>query len=80
MMAPILKKMTAEYEGRAAVIFIDVWEDASQGKKFKITTIPTQIFFDEQGKEVYRHQGFLAEEAIVDQFAQMGVKQPTKVQ
>ena len=78
MMAPILKKLTAEYAGRAAVIFIDVWEDASQGKKFKIATIPTQIFFDAQGEEVYRHQGFLSEEDIVGQFAKMGVKQPAK--
>jgi thioredoxin 1 len=74
MMAPILKKLTADYEDRAAVVFIDVWKDASQGKKFKISTIPTQIFFNEQGKEVYRHQGFLSEEAIVGQFAKMGVK------
>jgi thioredoxin 1 len=74
MMAPILKKLTADYEKRAAVIFIDVWKDASQGKKFKISTIPTQIFFNEQGKEVYRHQGFLSEEAIVGQLAKMGVK------
>ncbi|MDU9049840.1 MAG: thioredoxin family protein [Candidatus Electrothrix sp. Rat3] len=78
MMAPILKKMTAEYEGRAAVIFIDVWKDPSQSKKFKISTIPTQIFFDAQGKEVYRHQGFLSEEDIVSQFTKMGVKQPAK--
>ena len=78
MMAPILKKMTAEYAGRAAVIFIDVWEDPSQSKKFKISTIPTQIFFDAQGKEVYRHQGFLSEEDIVSQLTKMGVKQPAK--
>ncbi len=80
MMAPILKKMTDEYAGRAAVIFIDVWKDASQKKKFKISTIPTQIFFDAQGKEVYRHQGFLSEKDIISQFAKMGVKQLAKVQ
>jgi thioredoxin 1 len=78
MMAPILKKITAEYAGQAAVIFIDVWKDKSQGEKFKISTIPTQIFFDAQGKEVYRHQGFLSEEAIVGQLTKMGVKQPAK--
>ncbi|MCI5160808.1 MAG: thioredoxin, partial [Candidatus Electrothrix sp. AX5] len=50
MMAPILKKMTAEYEGRAAVIFIDVWKDPSQSKKFKISTIPTQIFLMHKAK------------------------------
>jgi thioredoxin 1 len=78
MMAPVLKKLTAEYEGRAAVIFIDVWKDTSQAKKFKISTIPTQIFFDAQGEEVYRHQGFLSEKDIVGQFVKMGVQQPAK--
>lgn len=51
MMAPILKKMTAEYAGRAAVIFIDVWKDKSQGEKFKISTIPTQIFLMHKAKK-----------------------------
>ena len=73
LMAPILKKMTAEYEGRAAVIFIDVWKDASQGKKFKISTIPTQIFYDKQGKEVKRHVGFLDKKSIVAMFDELGV-------
>ena len=74
MMAPILKKLTKEYEGKAAIIFIDVWEDKSQGSKFGIKSIPTQIFYDKDGKEVYRHQGFLDEESIIDQLAKMGVK------
>ena len=74
MMAPILTKLTKEYEGKAAIIFIDVWEDTSQGSKFGIKSIPTQIFFDREGKEVYRHQGFMAEGAIVAQLDKMGAK------
>jgi len=74
MMAPILTKLTKEYEGKAAIIFIDVWEDNSQGSKFGIKSIPTQIFFDREGKEVYRHQGFMAEDAIVAQLDKMGAK------
>ena len=74
MMAPILQKLEKEYAGRAAVIFFDVWEDASPAKRFGIRAIPTQIFFDKVGKEVYRHEGFLSEEAIVARFKDMGVK------
>jgi len=76
MMAPILEKLTKQYEGHAAIIFIDVWEDNSQGRKFGVRSIPTQIFYDKDGKEVYRHQGFLAEEAIINQLARMGVVAP----
>ncbi len=76
MMAPILEKLTAQYEGKAAIIFIDVWQNAAQGKKFKVSMIPTQIFFDKEGTEVYRHVGFMAEEDIVAQLAKMGVPRP----
>jgi thioredoxin 1 len=78
MMAPILKKLTRKYEGVAAIIFIDVWEDRNQGRKFGIKSIPTQIFYDEKGKEVFRHQGFMAEEAIIAKLTEMGVPIPVK--
>lgn len=32
MMAPILAKLAADYEDTAAIIFIDVWQDAAQAK------------------------------------------------
>lgn len=73
MMAPILEKLQKEYAGRAAIVFIDVWEDGSQSKRFGIRSIPTQIFFDKNGKEIYRHEGFLAEEGIVAKLKEMGV-------
>ena len=64
MMAPIMEELKEEYHGRAAVIFIDVWEDRSQGKRFGISSIPTQIFYDKNGNEVYRHKGFYSKENI----------------
>ena len=79
MMAPILVKLEAAYEGRAAIVFIDVWENREQGARFKIRAIPTQIFFDEQGQEVFRHVGFLDEKSIVDQLTQMGVEKPASL-
>jgi thioredoxin 1 len=73
MMAPILEKMKKVYEGKAAVVFIDVWENPEQAKKFGIKVIPTQIFFDKDGNEVYRHAGFMSEEEIVYVFNGLGV-------
>lgn len=64
MMAPILEELKNEYQGRAAVIFIDVWEQPEAGKRFKIQGIPTQIFFDKTGKETFRHFGFFDKKAI----------------
>ncbi len=73
MMAPIIEKMEKEYRGKAAVIFIDVWKDKESAKRFGIRAIPTQIFFDKNGKEVYRHVGFMAEADIVSQLKKMDV-------
>lgn len=73
MMAPILKKMERVYKGKATIAFIDVWENREQAQRFRIRSIPTQIFFDQNGKEVYRHVGFFAEKEIVAQLEKMGV-------
>lgn len=64
MMAPILEKLTAYYKGRAAIVFIDVWENPEMKSKYGIQAIPTQIFYDKQGNERGRHTGFLDEESI----------------
>jgi thioredoxin 1 len=56
MMAPILAKLEKEYAGRAAIVFLDVWEDPKPARRFAITGIPSQIFFDKDGKEVFRHR------------------------
>jgi thioredoxin 1 len=74
MMAPILEKLEKDYKGRAAIVFIDVRNDPDLAGQFGIRVIPTQIFYDKQGKEVLRHTGFMSEEAIVAQLKKMGVK------
>lgn len=73
MMAPILEKLKKAYSGKAAIVFIDVWENKEAGEKFGIKAIPTQIFFDAQGKEISRHTGFLSEEEIKAQISKMGI-------
>ena len=64
-MAPILKDLKAEYAGRMDVEFIDVWKNPDAGKAYKIKMIPTQIFFDASGNELFRHVGFYGREDIL---------------
>ena len=73
MMAPIMEKLEKRYRGKAAIILLDIAKDYDRAKQFTFRTIPTQIFFDKEGKEVYRHVGFMSEEAIVKQLKKMGV-------
>jgi thioredoxin 1 len=73
MMMPIITKLEKAYRGKAAIVFIDVWKDKEPAKRFGIRAIPTQIFFDKDGKEVYRHTGFMSEADIVSELKKMGV-------
>ena len=73
MMAPIIEKMEKVYRDKAAIVFIDVWENREQAGRFGIQAIPTQIFFDSEGKEVHRHIGFMSEKEIMAQLKKMGV-------
>lgn len=73
MMAPIIAELQKEYDGRASIIFIDVWENREQAKRFGIRGIPTQIFYDKEGHEVWRHVGFLDKKSIVALFDKLNV-------
>lgn len=73
MMVPVMEKVEKKYRGKAAVVFIDVWKDKEPAKRFGIRAIPTQIFFDKEGKEVYRHEGFMGEAEIDRVFKKIGV-------
>ena len=74
MMAPIIEELQSEYQGRAAVVFIDVWKNPAAGRQFGIRTIPTQIFYDAEGNEKSRHEGFLDKQSIVKTFTDLGVR------
>jgi thioredoxin 1 len=78
MMTPILEKLERSYKGKAEIIFIDLRYDRDKAKQFQISAIPTQIFFDREGKEVARHVGFMPENAIVEQLKKMGVDEPAE--
>jgi thioredoxin 1 len=73
MMAPILEELKKEYAGRMNVEFIDVWQNPDAGKPYGIEVIPTQIFYDADGKELFRHVGFFAKEDILGKWKELGV-------
>jgi len=72
MMAPILESLKKEYAGKFDVVFIDVWEKPDEGAQYGIRMIPTQIFFDPSGKELFRHEGFFSKEDILAKWKELG--------
>jgi thioredoxin 1 len=73
MMAPILVELKKEYAGRINVEFIDVWKNPDAGKSYGIEVIPTQIFYNATGKELFRHIGFLSKDDILAKWKELGV-------
>ena len=72
MMAPILEELRSDYKGRLEVIFIDVWKNPQEGPRYKIRVIPTQIFFNASGKELFRHEGFFSKEDVLAKWKVFG--------
>jgi thioredoxin 1 len=71
-MAPILEELKKEYAGKLEVQFIDVWQNPDAAKQHGIEMIPTQIFYDADGKELFRHVGFFGRDDILSKWKELG--------
>lgn len=70
-MQPVMKRIEEKYGNQIKVIFYDVWkpEQRHYAQKYHIRLIPTQIFLNKEGQEIFRHEGFFPESEI-DEFLQ----------
>jgi thioredoxin 1 len=73
MMAPILEELKQDYKDQFEVVFIDVWKSPEDAKPYNIKLIPTQIFFDTNGNERFRHEGFFSKDDILAKWKELGV-------
>jgi len=75
-MQPILKHVEKKYGDQIEVIFYDVWkaEQRKFAEIYGVRLIPTQIFLDEKGKELFRHEGYFPETEIDRLLADNGLK------
>jgi len=75
-MQPVMKSVEKKYGGQIKVIFYDLWkpDQKKYTQQYGIKLIPTQVFLDEKGKEIFRHEGFYAEEEIDKLLKSKGLK------
>jgi thioredoxin 1 len=69
---PILKDIAKEQSGKAEILIIDVYKFKSLAAEHKIQVVPTLIFFDKTGKEVYRHMGAWDKDSIIKKLTEIG--------
>ncbi|MDH3346356.1 MAG: thioredoxin family protein [Kiritimatiellaceae bacterium] len=72
-MTEVLTELKAETENRLIVRFIDTREDKETPKVYSVRIIPTLIFLDAVGNELYRHEGFISKEDILSKWVELGV-------
>jgi thioredoxin 1 len=72
MMMPILDTLAREYAGKVDVRIINVYKEQALASQHRIQIIPTQVFIDPTGKELYRHVGFFPRDSILMRFKQFG--------
>jgi thioredoxin 1 len=73
LMAPVLESLKTEYAGFLDVHFLNLNENPGAASLYAISVMPTQIFYDASGKELFRHEGFFAKEDILAKWRELGV-------
>jgi thioredoxin 1 len=73
-MAPILDALGEDFAGRLDVKFVDAWKNRDEAARYGVQMIPTQIFYAEDGRELYRHTGFYGREDILNKWLELGYR------
>lgn len=76
-MIDILDPLGDEYKEEVAILIIDAYEYKDWAQKYRIVTIPTQVFIDASGKEVFRHIGVYPRDSIIARFNTLGFSRRT---
>ena len=73
-MSSVMEELEKEYRGRATIAYIDMVKHREQAAPYKIRSVPTQIFFDKEGKERFRHEGVLSKKRCIKYLEKLGAK------
>ena len=69
---PILKEIEKEQGEKVRILIIDVYKYQDLAREYRVQLIPTLVFLDKTGKEVFRHVGAWDKESIVGKLKEAG--------
>lgn len=72
-MAPIIDSLEKELAGKVVVKFHDVNRDPTMAEKYQVKVIPTQVFLDADGNELFRHTGVFEKAEILAKLRELGM-------
>ncbi|MCX5915024.1 MAG: thioredoxin family protein [Deltaproteobacteria bacterium] len=67
-----VKEVEKELAGEAHVLIIDVYNFGKLAREHRVQLIPTLIFFDSSGKEIFRRMGVWDKDSIVKKLKEGG--------
>lgn len=76
MMKPIIDDLQKNYNSFFETEYIDLNYDENREKAYyyQVRVIPTILFFDADGQQLYRHEGYISKEDILKNWKKFNVK------
>ena len=72
-MQPILAELAKDYGDTISIANVFVQKQMDLGRQYKIRLIPTQVIFDRDGKEIFRHTGFWKKSQILVKWKELRI-------
>ena len=66
-------ELEPKYENQMVFRFVHIGQEEEMVEAYKVLLIPTVLFFNSSGKEVFRHVGYLAAEELEAAFRSSGL-------
>ncbi len=57
---PIMGKLSTEFKGRMNVLIVDLEDQQNVARRYDVSAVPVILFYDAQGKQVHRFEGFMS--------------------
>lgn len=73
-MLGVMAELEQEYPGAMAIEFVNVHDDPYAMTRYGVRVIPSQIFYDPDGRELFRHTGVIRADAIIAKWAELGFR------
>jgi len=72
MMEPVVGELRETYAGQLDVLYVDIHQDKAARERFSMRIIPLQVFEDGEGRELWRHEGFLSRADALAKWDELG--------
>jgi thioredoxin 1 len=70
-MEKILQAIKARYGSQVDIRLVYIDKDQDLARRYKVILIPTQVFVDASGKEIFRHMGLFPQDKLVKKLQEL---------